>query len=224
MTTEVLQQLLQWQSDCDVYEPALPTVFAWVLWENFGYLARPANKFKAWKTWVNSVGIRPQDILRVDAQTQESALHVGILPQNDLAKIRKAAELAMSRWQGDPDKILGLSRDQAIRALREFPSIGLPGAEKILLFLGKYPSLAPESNGLRVLQRLGWISNLGSYSALYKRAQEFADALSEDPSALQTYHRRLKFLGQTICKAKRPSCGKCPLDSFCPKAGVKADV
>ena len=37
----------------------------------------------------------------------------------------------------------------------QFPMIGEPGAEKILLFCGLLNVLALESNGLRVLTRLG---------------------------------------------------------------------
>ena len=41
------------------------------------------------------------------------------------------------------------------KALKRFPSIGDPGAEKILLFTRSYPVMALDSNGLRVLCRVG---------------------------------------------------------------------
>jgi hypothetical protein len=44
---------------------------------------------------------------------------------------------------------------QAKKALKRFPSIGDPGAEKILLLTRSYPVMALYSNGLRTLCRVG---------------------------------------------------------------------
>jgi endonuclease-3 len=44
---------------------------------------------------------------------------------------------------------------KAKKLLMRFPMIGEPGAEKILLFCGALAVLALESNGLRVLVRVG---------------------------------------------------------------------
>jgi hypothetical protein len=49
----------------------------------------------------------------------------------------------------DLGAVLDRPQADAIRALKKFPAIGEPGAEKILLFAGKAPILALESNGLR---------------------------------------------------------------------------
>ena len=50
----------------------------------------------------------------------------------------------------------------------QFPMIGEPGAEKILLFSGVLAVLALDSNGVRVLVRLGVGEERKSYAATYK--------------------------------------------------------
>jgi endonuclease-3 len=50
--------------------------------------------------------------------------------------------------------VLELPYPQAKKALKQFPNIGDPGAEKILMFCGSAPGLPLEWNGLRVLTRV----------------------------------------------------------------------
>jgi endonuclease-3 len=61
---------------------------------------------------------------------------------------------------------------EAKKALKKFPSIGDPGAEKILMLSRSYPVLALESNGLRVLLRIGFAEEKKSYSASYRGVQQ----------------------------------------------------
>ena len=49
-----------------------------------------------------------------------------------------------------------MASTKARRALKRFPGIADPGADKLLLFAGVTPYLALDSNGLRVLLRLGY--------------------------------------------------------------------
>ena len=52
------------------------------------------------------------------------------------------------------------------------PCSGDPGAEKILLFSRTHSILALDSNGLRVLRRLGYGEERKSYASTYRSAQE----------------------------------------------------
>jgi endonuclease III-like uncharacterized protein len=79
--------------------------------------------------------------------------------------------IALNEFEGDLSSVLKLPRPKAIKALRQFPSIGDPGAEKILLFAGAHSILPLESNGLRVLLRLGFGEEKKSYRASYRSVQ-----------------------------------------------------
>src|SRR5262249_58957930 len=90
--------------------------------------------------------------------------------------LRACAAIVADDLDGELEAIVRGPVDRAKRALRRFPSIGEPGAEKILLFAGAAPLLAPESNGLRVLGRLGLIREEKSYARMYAAARPLAAA------------------------------------------------
>jgi endonuclease III len=115
--------------------------------------------------------------------------------------------------------VIRLPLDAAKRALRSFPGIGEPGAEKILLFCGCQPLLAPDSNGLRVLVRLGLVAENASYSKTYAAARELAAGLRSSPRELLQAHLLLRHHGRTLCKRLTPRCPECPLERDCAYAG-----
>lgn len=101
---------------------------------------------------------------------------------------------------------------QAKKALKQFPAIGDPGAEKILLFCRAFPILALESNGLRVLMRLGYGEEKPNYATTYRLVQEATEGeLVVEYSWLITTHQLLRRHGQELCRRSRPLCEKCPL-------------
>ena len=77
-------------------------------------------------------------------------------PETRVSRWREIAQITLSQFSGDLNSILRRPYAEAKRALKQFPTIGDPGAEKILLFCGLASGLPLESNGLRVLVRLGW--------------------------------------------------------------------
>ena len=108
----------------------------------------------------------------------------------------------------------------AHKILRRFPSIGEPGADRILLLLHMKKTLAADSNALRVLQRTGLIKEQRSYSKTYKSAERAMQRkLPKGFAALISAHQSLKVHGQ-VCSRNNPACKSCPLDRKCPKRGV----
>jgi endonuclease III len=94
--------------------------------------------------------------------------------------------------------------------------IGDPGAEKILLFAGVLPVLALESNGLRVLLRIGFGKEDKNYSTTYCSVQAAAsDGLPTDCEWLTRAHLLLRQHGKELCKTTKPNCEACPVRSFC---------
>jgi endonuclease III len=105
---------------------------------------------------------------------------------------------------------------QAKKALKKFSGIGDPGAEKILLFSRTHLILALDSNGLRVLLRLGYGEERKSYSSTYRSAQEAVEGeLKKDFDWLIAAHQLLRRHGQELCKTARPLCSRCPVKSSC---------
>lgn len=109
-------------------------------------------------------------------------------------------------------------------ALKRFPGIGAPGAEKILMFCGALPVLALESNGLRVLLRLGHgREEPKNYAKTYRSVREaLAADLPSDAAWLARAHQLLRRHGQEICRNTDPDCGACNLAERCPSARSRA--
>jgi endonuclease III len=200
-------------------EPALPPVtepFAMVLWENIAYLASDAKRAEAFLELQTKVGLTPAAIRKAKDSTLLAIASKGIVADNTVAKLRKAAEIARDDFGDDLSPILDKPLSAAKKDLRKFPAIGEPAAEKILLFNQRHPILALESSGLRVLVRLGYAPEHRNYATMYKSAQRaLAPQLPASYEALIRAHQLLRQHGQELCKRNSPLCGKCPLRPDC---------
>lgn len=85
------------------------------------------------------------------------------------------------------------------------------------MFTGTYPLLALESNGLRVLLRLGFAEEKKNYSASYRGVREaLVGQLPSKCDSLVAAHQLLRQHGQELCKRTRPLCeAECPLTAEC---------
>jgi endonuclease III len=200
-------------------EPSAPRItdpFAMVVWENIAYLANDARRAEAFEELRMKVGLRPSDIREASDKALLSVTSKGIVPRNSLEKLRDAAEIARKLFGDDLGSVLKKPILAAKKDLRKSPSIGEPAAEKILLFNHQLPVLALDSNGLRVLVRLGFAPERKSYSATYKGVQQaLAPQLPTDCDALVRAHQLLRQHGQELCKRNKPICARCPLRAQC---------
>jgi endonuclease III len=198
----------------------LPTAdpFELVLLENVAYLASPARRREAFEQLKRTVGTDPEAIIAADQSALERVTARGILKSTFAAKLHECARIAIEKFGGDLDAAVHLPVEKAKRALRAFPGIGEPGAEKILLFAGLHPLLAPESNGLRVLVRLGLVREEKSYARTYAASRQVAEDLPSELIAWQEAHLLLQQHGQTLCKRGVPLCRECPLVRECAYA------
>ena len=96
------------------------------------------------------------------------------------------------------------------------PTSAIPAREKILLLCGVSNGLPLESNGLRVLVRVGWGRSQKNYGATYRSVQEaLKGELPKSPERLKEAHLLLRTHGKTICKDKAPQCHECPVSAGC---------
>jgi len=200
-------------------EPAPPAVtepFAMILWENVAYLANDAKRAEAFAELQAKTGLTPQGIRQVKDSVLLAIASKGIVPGNTVEKLRRAAEVARDSFGDDLAPILDKPLAAAKKDLRKFPAIGEPAAEKVLLFNHRHPILALESNGLRVLVRLGHSPEHKNYATMYKSVQRvLAPQLPASCDALIRAHQLLRQHGQELCKRTTPLCGRCPLRLNC---------
>jgi endonuclease III len=203
------------------YGPSRPPIsadpFEIILFENVAYLVSDERREAAFNLLRQTIGTRPHELLAAsnDALLRVAALG-GMQPERRAARLREMALIVMDDFAGDLTSALKLPLPEARHALKKFSGIGDPGAEKILLFTRAYPVLGLDSNGLRVLLRLGFGEEKKNYSATYRSVQAaIKDQLDADYDWLISAHVLLRQHGKELCKTNRPQCEKCPVRKSC---------
>lgn len=195
--------------------PPPRSAFEWVLWENVAYLADDAKRAEAFAVLQRTVGTKPAEILKARIPDLLEVTRHGIVPNLFAQKLRAAAEIARDKFGGDVDAALSHDAEQAARQLRDFPGVGEPGAEKILVALGRARTLPLDSNGLRVLQRVGFGSALKSYASTYRSVKDAVPIGKASMKWLFEAHLLLQRHGRTICRLSAPKCSECALRPVC---------
>jgi endonuclease-3 len=187
-----------------------------VLWENVCYLADDDRRRDALQLLKKRVGTQPGQILSAPDEALLEVTRHGIMPEQFVHRLRSCARIALEEFDGDLRPVLKLPLSKVKKALQKFPGIGEPGAEKILLFTRTCPVLALESNGLRVLVRLGFAQEQKSYSTTYRLLGKAVEAeLDDDYLWLTEAHQLLRRHGQELCRRTEPACDECPLAAEC---------
>jgi endonuclease III len=200
--------------------PALPPAkgpFELILWENACYLLPDKRREEVFSALRDQVGLQSEKILAADQSVLlPLAKRGGMRPETRVFRWREIARITLDQFGGDLDAVLKLPYKEAKKALKQFPNIGDPAAEKILLYSGVTGELPLESNGLRVLTRFGFGREQKSYGATYRSVQEaIANDLPRGSRALAHAHLLLREHGQTLCKRNDPDCGACPVADAC---------
>lgn len=212
------------------YGPHQPPItndpFELVLLENVAYLVSDRRREEAFAILRQSAGTRPHQILAASNDDILKATGLGGMhPEQRVSRLREIALIAMNEFDGDLRQALKLPLPKAKTALRKFPGIGEPSAEKILLLTRSYPVLGLDSNGLRVLLRLGFGQEKKNYTATYRAVQEsIKEQLREEFDWLIKAHVLLRQHGKQLCKTNAPFCEKCPVRTSCSyfKSGAVA--
>jgi endonuclease III len=200
--------------------PELPPAkgpFELVLWENACYLLPDARRAAVFEGLRSLVGLNAEAIDKADHTVLlELAKQGGMRPETRVFRWREIARITLNQFGGSLDHLLKEPYAVAKKALKQFPTIGDPGAEKILLYCGVASGLPLESNGLRVLTRTGFGISQKDYGKMYRSVQDAIQTeLPRGATALTRAHLLLREHGKTICRNNRPLCKECPVEHLC---------
>jgi endonuclease III len=199
-------------------EPREP--FALIVWENCAYLVDDERRAQTFEDLRKAVGITAQKLLAAGAKKIEAAIGKGgMQPPHRAAKVVRCAEIALTSADGDLAASLWALPEKPRRTLlKRFPGIADPGADKVLLLCGFSDAPALDSNGLRVLERLGLVATGQTYAAAYRAGlTALTTAGIVGPTALEAF-ALLRAHGRKLCKRTGPLCPACSLRSVCPSA------
>jgi endonuclease-3 len=103
-----------------------------------------------------------------------------------------------------------MPRKKAIAFLTALPGVGRKTAACVLLFGSHVPAIPVDTHVHRVSLRVGFVPPHATPDA----ACDLLEA-AIPPAEQYAFHINLIRLGRDICKAQRPRCGLCPLESRC---------
>jgi endonuclease III len=193
--------------------------FQLLMWEYVAYLADEPTRASAFAKLATTVGLRPSEVAGAPLPALATIARMGgsIAVAQRASRMRDVAVIVRDKWRGSLRGVLRLTYVDARRALKAFPSIGPPGADKVLLLTGAQPILALDSNALRVLLRLGYGREHKNYATSYESAQTAAmAALPRTIPELKTASLLLQRHGRELCRRSSPRCAVCPIRSACP--------
>lgn len=205
-----------------------------IVFLNSGYPASDAKCAKGFEVLKREVGVQPKKVLAVSKPKLAKVMRPSvIMPSVCADRLKEIARKVRDEFKGDltttlkqrlrefkePEKGLKAAK----KVLQEFPVIGDPSAEKILLFSGLAPVAAVPSAFVDVPVRLFRGEPGKNYAADYKAAREILDSgLLQTFEARQRAYLLLKKHGQEICKRSKPKCEVCPLTAHCAYLQSKA--
>jgi endonuclease III len=199
-------------------KPPHPTdPYEMLLYTLCGYPASDAACDKAFPVLKREVGLDPESILAASEGKLAEIMRLGgIVPEVRAKRLKEVAGLVKHVYGGDLRAAMKKTLPEVRRILKQFPTIGDPGADKILLFSNTAPLAAVPSNCIHVPTRLGFGEEKKNYAASYKSAQEAlnADLPAERAPRLRAY-LLLKRHGQETCKSNRPRCEDCVVSAEC---------
>lgn len=198
-------------------KPKLTDPFEIILWESCAYLVDDAKRAEVFDRLRKRVGLSPKAILEApDSVLAEIVRDAGMRPADRAARLKECAAIAdqigIARLRAAVKKDPAAAR----KMIKKFPGFADPGADRILLYNGSMVTLAPESNALRVLIRLGFAKVEKDYGRMYRNlAEAVAGDLPVNFRWLVAARELLRRHGQELCKRTHPRCEVCPLSSRC---------
>ena len=192
--------------------------FELVVWENACYLMPDERRAEVFEGIRQQVGLTADAIFKASKEVLFPLAKMGgMRPETRVFRWQEIARVTLQQFGGNLDQILEWPYAKAKKALKLYPNIGDPGAEKILMYCGMASGLPLESNGLRVLTRVGYGRvHLRNYGAMYKSVQEaIATEVPKSSEAIAQAHLLLREHGKTICRDARPQCFECPVEGMC---------
>ena len=206
-----------------------------IVYLNCGYPATDAACSKGFDALKREVGVGPKEILAASKSKLAKLLRMGgIVPEQRAERLHEIARSVKSEFGGDLKAVLkkwvseekkqpGKGIRGAKKILREFPVIGEPSSEKILLFSNLAALAAVPSANVEVPARL-WFGKAGkNYAADYRAARDILNSgLPATLAARQRAYLLLKKHGQQTCKRSNPRCEVCPLTGQCAYIQLQA--
>lgn len=176
------------------------------------------NTERAFERLSKRFEIKPEVLANAETSHIENALKTAGLYRSKAKTIKQVSKIILEQFRGSLLPILSLPLDEARKAFIQMPGVGPKTADVVLLFSTRQPTIPVDTHVDRVSKRLGFAPGNGDYEAVRASLQ----SLYEQRDFLAV-HVLLIAHGRRYCKARRPLCEQCPVNTQCPSREVWND-
>lgn len=157
----------------------------------------------------------PSGIAAADFDELQDLIRPAGLYKSKAKALKNQAEIILDKYEGDLEKVLRKSSDEARKELLALPGVGPKTADCVLLFAGGRDVLPVDTHVSRTSKRLGFAGLKDRPEKVKQKVEPLIPAGERGKM-----HLLLIELGREYCKASSPVCEECPIEDFCPKIGV----
>ncbi|MCL2642591.1 MAG: endonuclease III [Candidatus Bathyarchaeota archaeon] len=160
--------------------------------------------------------ITPKVLAEANPAQIEECIKPAGLYKNKTCTIQTASKIIHEKYNDSLQIVLALPFEEARKILIEMPGVGPKTADVVLLFSAQKPTIPVDTHVKRVSKRLGIAPKTSNYETIRLNLQN----LFNETDYL-TAHQLLIGHGRKFCKAQKPLCNICPINSYCK---TKAEV
>jgi endonuclease-3 len=169
------------------------------------------NTERAYTKLQATLKLTPKALAEAPISQIEECIKVAGLWQAKAAAIQAASKTVLDCYGGSLDPIMSLPVEEARMAFMAMQGVGPKTADVVLLFSADKPTIPVDTHVNRVSRRIGLAPQVGGYEAVRLSLQAHFD-----PKDYLALHLLLIGLGRQFCKAQKPLCCQCPVQSDCP--------
>ena len=159
--------------------------------------------------------ISPKSLAEANTAQIEECIKPAGLYKNKTRAIQTASKTIQETYGGSLNTILALPIEEARKTLTGMPGVGPKTADVVLLFSAQKPTIPVDTHVNRVSKRLRFAPKTGDYEAVRLSLQKLFDE-----NDYLFVHQLLIGHGRQFCKAQKPLCNICPINSYCETKGV----
>jgi len=174
------------------------------------------NTSRAFANLSRRISVTPEVLAKVSVEEIEEAIRVGGLYRNKSRAIKTISRVISEQFNGSLDFIYSLDLEKARKILLSMPGVGPKTADVVLLFCAGKPTIPVDTHVNRVSKRLGLVPPKADYEGV-RRALETLHF----PEDYLPVHLLFISLGRKYCKARKPLCKPCPVNTVCPSKRVE---
>lgn len=213
---QILDRLESFHGAQAAHWPTDPYLF--LVWWHCGYPPSEERCRAGFESLNSKLGVSPETLLSATSRKLAHALKAGgMVSELRATRLKEIASRVQDAFGGDlRSHLQRLPLAEARAALKKFPGIGDPGADRIVLFGDIAPAAAVPSNCPHVLVRIESGREPAQYTDTYQQAQRALKTLVPNTfSALMRAYLLLQYHGRKLCKRTNPVCSLCPVADCC---------